>query len=315
MDALPRTYDDIADFHLEEAEGLRSTTLDVLDAVAAMFGVATAEAMAVAFVLQADGRPSPHEVREKGWRDYLDRVDWVHLSQPIRDCLCYGVDGAAPRERDERPREARVLELRDVTMHLLGPGKIFLPEKAALALEMASARFALDFGEPLTVRALQLLAHVSYAAVRNAGASGEVTIAANGTVDHEQGRVWLTRRRGFLPSRWLNPSDDQEPISTDQKDGAVIQVPQSEDGPFLPDTAVRRNRKSGGIHVTIGPKGNEESVSDFFEAVDKLARMPTPRWRRRNAAGNWGIVRARGAWLSVPTELVRQQLAAFAASN
>jgi hypothetical protein len=65
--------------------------------------------------------------------------------------------------------------------------------------------------------------------------------------------------------------------------------------------------------VTIGAKGEEESVPDFFEALRKLAGMPTPRWRRRNAAGNWGIVRARGAWVSVPTELIRKQLADFAA--
>jgi hypothetical protein len=210
----------------------------------------------------------------------------------------------------------RVRELHDDAVRLLKGARAFLPDEAVWALQFALARFAFDFGGQFTLRDLHLLAQIGYPAVRNAAAAGELTVAEDGTVDHEQGVRWLGRRRGFLPSRWRDPDDRQEPIAFEpRKDSDITQIPQCKDGLFLPETVVRRNRKSGGINVTIGAKGAEEAVPDFFEALGKLAKMPTARWRRRNAVGNWGIVRARGAWVSVPTEQIRQQLAAIAADN
>lgn len=41
----------------------------------------------------------------------------------------------------------------------------------------------------------------------------------------------------------------------------------------------------------IGPKGNEELVPDYKDALKKLINMkPKPYWRRKNKNGNWGIV-------------------------
>ena len=42
----------------------------------------------------------------------------------------------------------------------------------------------------------------------------------------------------------------------------------------------------------IGAKGAEVYVTDYFEALGLLSRQATPRWRRPNEAGNWGIVSA-----------------------
>jgi hypothetical protein len=238
------------------------------------------------------------------------------MTQRFRDCVRYGIEGTAPQEYNGRPRELRVRDLHDVAASLLENAWRFLPDEAVWALHFAKARFAYDFGARFTLLDLQLLSQIGYAAARNAVAAGELILSDDGTLDHGHGSRWLERRRGFLRSRWKATDDDQEPISLVRGDSdAFTQVPQSEDGPFLPETAVRRNRATGGLHVTIGSKGEEESVADFFEALGKLARMPTPRWRRRNAQGNWGIVRARGAWASVPTDLIRTQLAAFTAEN
>lgn len=43
-------------------------------------------------------------------------------------------------------------------------------------------------------------------------------------------------------------------------------------------------------YFTVGPKGAEEKHDSFDAALEALNQMATPRWRRPNAAGNWGIV-------------------------
>lgn len=311
----PRTDDALMNFHYEASDGLRQKFVAFLDAVVAIFGERTAESMALSFLESTHNTNALEKMNELGWREYLDDqawTDWIELSQPIRDWACYGIEGAAfTGEREGGPREGRVRRMNDTAVKLLACGAPMLPAEGVWALHFVRARFAYDFGGAFSLRDLQMLAQISYAAVRNAAASGELAVSADNTVAHGVGAQWLSRRRGFVPSRWRNPGDDQYPIG-DQEDGDTIQVPQSDDGPFLPETAMRANRKSGGLHVTIGAKGDEESVADFFEALRKLARMPTPRWRRRNAAGNWGVVRARGAWVSVPTELISKQIAAMA---
>lgn len=41
---------------------------------------------------------------------------------------------------------------------------------------------------------------------------------------------------------------------------------------------------------TIGEKGAEQRVPDYYEALRLLASMSPARWRRPNGMGNWGIV-------------------------
>jgi hypothetical protein len=47
---------------------------------------------------------------------------------------------------------------------------------------------------------------------------------------------------------------------------------------------------SRGGTFTVGAKASEQKIFGFAAALHALERMPTPRWRRPNAAGNWGIV-------------------------
>jgi hypothetical protein len=48
-------------------------------------------------------------------------------------------------------------------------------------------------------------------------------------------------------------------------------------------------RTAGGYR--IGPKGDERTVSDYWQAVEQLSAMQPPRFRRQNAEGNFGIVK------------------------
>ncbi|AWI86779.1 hypothetical protein CEW88_23320 (plasmid) [Alloyangia pacifica] len=64
----------------------------------------------------------------------------------------------------------------------------------------------------------------------------------------------------------------------------MIRVPVAADGTaFGPDLA-----RNG--YYTVGAKGAEEKHASFDAALDALTKMDKPRWRRPNAAGNWGIV-------------------------
>lgn len=40
----------------------------------------------------------------------------------------------------------------------------------------------------------------------------------------------------------------------------------------------------------IGPKGNEQTVEDYWTALSLLTEMDVPRFRRPNMNGNFGIV-------------------------
>jgi hypothetical protein len=65
----------------------------------------------------------------------------------------------------------------------------------------------------------------------------------------------------------------------------TVFVPVSKDGSRFDRTTCRR---AGGYWV--GPKGAERKFSLFEEALAFLRTLATPRWRRPNQAGNWGIV-------------------------
>lgn len=56
-----------------------------------------------------------------------------------------------------------------------------------------------------------------------------------------------------------------------------------------------------GTGYWIGDKGAEMSVADFDDALVILRKMPTPKWRRPNSSGNWGIVAGVG-WETIEVE-------------
>lgn len=52
---------------------------------------------------------------------------------------------------------------------------------------------------------------------------------------------------------------------------------------FLPDVRMAKG-------FQIGAKGSERYISDYWDALNELMKMPTPRFRRRNKNNIPGIV-------------------------
>ena len=73
-----------------------------------------------------------------------------------------------------------------------------------------------------------------------------------------------------------------------QKAEVDILVPFARDGSFFqPSLSKPRTGQ-----YTVGDKGFEQSFDSFERALDYLRAMPVAKWRRKNEAGNWGIVAA-----------------------
>ncbi|HMN15290.1 MAG TPA: hypothetical protein PKD55_23485 [Bellilinea sp.] len=181
------------------------------------------------------------------------------------------------------------------------------------AIRTSHVRFYLDHAEHAdTPEAQHLLDADDIAAisglnlktVKNALAPGNragLTASAEGKASAYVVRRWLIARNRFLPSVWTLRPDSDGPTRKHSAAQEVIKepvfVPIARDGSFF-SLAAKRN----GV-FTIGPKGDECEVNDFWNAVEKLQHMPIPAWRRPNKKGNWGIVSAIGWARKTPAEL------------
>jgi hypothetical protein len=157
----------------------------------------------------------------------------------------------------------------------------------------AEARINLDRGRAVTVEQLAAIARVSVKSIRNLlapkGGEPDLKLNTNGEVSAPDALRWLQKRSDFKSSLWRETSENSDapvgPTKAEPDLGDVVFVPVAKDGTEFDPITCRNDRG-----YTIGPKGAEESLHDYREALVKLARMPTPSWRRPNAAGNWGIV-------------------------
>jgi hypothetical protein len=160
-------------------------------------------------------------------------------------------------------------------------------ERTVLAAE---ARILLDTGRDVTPEQLAAIARVSLKSIRNllTPKSGSVALRiVEGRIPNGDARRWLSGRPDFKSSIWWEPdlirgSVNDEPI---QQLENVVFVPVANDGSWFDPVTCRNSRG-----YTIGPGRSEEKVEDYWKALERLARMPRPSWRRPNAAGNWGIV-------------------------
>ena len=92
---------------------------------------------------------------------------------------------------------------------------------------------------------------------------------------------WL-EANGFIPTKGVDYHDIPEAAYASAEE--FYFVPVAKDGSaFTPSCA------SGG-RFTIGEKGSEKKVDDYYEALEMLQRMNTPRWRRPGPSGVPGIV-------------------------
>jgi hypothetical protein len=63
-----------------------------------------------------------------------------------------------------------------------------------------------------------------------------------------------------------------------------LRVPVARDGSTF-NPSLRR-----GAGYRVGDKGDERTITSFIDALEYLKRMPSPKCRRPNEAGSWGIV-------------------------
>jgi hypothetical protein len=141
----------------------------------------------------------------------------------------------------------------------------------------------------LTVREVGWLARMSERSVRNAMLEGEDRLEVikdgfNVFVDPKTADTWLSRRRGYVPTRIPKSSSNDALLVPVAKDGSIFSA---------------HCRRSQGYQ--IGKKGEEKYIEDIWEARDALERMNKPYWRRPNKHGRFGIVTGL-KWESIPKE-------------
>lgn len=326
LSVLPRVNEQLADFHFEVAHSFGSRLVMLGEALEVFLGEAAAQAtmrmLAVSLKWAIDGE----EVFDRiGWREFIGDISEEHISylsvtQVWWDACAYASHGVTPRERDDTPLsiEERAIRIRGLVAQvplMLRYGPLMGLAEYLFVWRAVQARGALDFGGRLPMDGLQLLAGISQAAMRNAVIAGDLHPDAAGDVAVEEAEPWLARRREFQPSRWRDSNDDQyvgDQDPTEPDADGLIWVPQDAEGiPFTPAYVVRGAKGRAGISISIGAKGAEDQVPDYYAALQKLAQARVARWRRRNSAGNWGVVRARGAWVSVRKAEIDQQIADF----
>lgn len=323
---LPRSADGFTELHQHVAMEFEHRLGLLCGAMAVTFGEdRTRDALRV---LVLGGAPSPGadaSFDDLSWREVLEdgSLDAVELTQPWRDGAEYAAQGVAAREpfnqqttlEERRSRIDAVIEYGRV---MIENGSVLFGDRFMYIWNAVAARAALDFGGTVTAEGLQLLSGVLPAAIRNAVSQGELHPDARGAFLANDARSWLERRRGYCPSRWTDLNDGQEILDPERvitpDELGMIFVPQDADGtPFTPEHVVRGAKSGGGLSITVGLKGSEKQFRDFYKALEALLKMDVPRWRRRNEAGNWGTVRARGAWVKVSKARVDEQLAAMVA--
>lgn len=327
--AFPRDNDGLANLHHGIAVEFEDRLFTFCSMLKFTFGQEPAHAALRALLV--DG--SHHGPRRKALQTEFDKlgplafieekrdsIDTIELTAPWRQGAEYAGQGIAPGERLEQPasREDRERRIKSLVAYSdamrAGGAMVFGPGHSDI-WEGVAARAAIDFGGLVSMQGLQLLSGVSLGAVRNAVSIGELHPDEAGNIPAEQAKAWLLRRREFCGSRWLNLNDDQCPFDeskvTEPNENGMLLVPQDADGiPFTPEYVVRSAKSAPGLSITVGAKGSEEQYRDFYEALQALLKMDVARWRRRNSAGNWGIVRARGPWTAVSKADIDRHLAA-----
>lgn len=164
----------------------------------------------------------------------------------------------------------------------------------------AEARWAVDHGEPVTPGGLAALAGTKPKTIANLLAAREIATDREGRIPAAEALRYLQRRKDFVRSTWQDPVEASDASADAEPQAALAEqvfVPVDGDGsPFLPSLA--RRGRDGVPRYAIGTKADPEYVEDYWEALGRLARMATPRWRRPpvSAKGGWSLVSAQEGW-------------------
>lgn len=159
----------------------------------------------------------------------------------------------------------------------------------ARIINLALSRHAIDTGEgDVDLPSLALFGGVTEGRIRNILSSGDGGLEKVGQrVTAVSAVAWLKGRKEFFASIWQQHDEVVPEAASSDFSDEVVFVPVAADGSFFHPGLARSGK------FMIGAKGEEEPCATFEEALRALQKMATPRWRRPNDAGNWGIVSGR----------------------
>ncbi|WP_236021273.1 hypothetical protein [Sedimentimonas flavescens] len=232
---------------------------------------------------------APSAPRDGGWKA-VELLDGAGL---------YGLFGVTPEDIPFAARRVWVAtlpsQLADLKhhLHLKADGEIIRVVNLALSRHALDVEFSYDDNGEETlgvvdIGSLAIFGGVTEGRIRNILSSGDGGLEKVGQyVTAVSAAAWLKGRKEFFASIWPQPDEAvPEAPSPDFSDDVVF-VPVAADGSHFHPGLAR------GGKFMIGAKGEEVSYPSFSEALSALQKMATPRWRRPNEAGNWGIVSGR----------------------
>lgn len=228
------------------------------------------------------------------WEEFFGNYDPVLTphwdgTKLIDDAGIYGLYGVTP---SDIPFEARKDWLATLALGLDRFRLLAQPEPQgviARIINLALSRNAIDTGEgDVDLQSLAQFGGVTEGRIRNILSSNDSGLEKVGQrVTAVSAAAWLKGRKEHFASIWQQHDEVvPEAASTDFADD-VLFVPVAADGSFFHPGLARSGK------FTIGAKDHETPKYSFEEALEALQKMATPRWRRPNDAGNWGIVSGR----------------------
>lgn len=234
------------------------------------------------------------DVEGETWREAFETYDPVLTphwtgTKLIDNAGIYGLYGVLPADVSFDARKPWVDAL---ARQLDQFQQVAQPEPQgviARIISLALSRHAIDTGEgEVDLQSLALFGGVTEGRIRNILSSGDGGLEKVGQrVTAVSAAAWLKGRKEFFASIWQQSDEARPEAPSPDFSDEVVFVPVAADGSFFHPGLAR------GGKFMVGPKGGEVSHPSFAEALSALHRMATPRWRRPNEAGNWGIVSGR----------------------
>jgi hypothetical protein len=228
------------------------------------------------------------------WGEFLDdyypeiNLDW-RGADLIDNAGIYGIYGVTPQKIPFAGRlewvESFARDLEDFRDAV----KPTSQGAVARIVNLAISRRSIEIGAgDVDLQSLAILGGVTEGRIRNILSSGEGGLEKVGqSVTAVSAMAWLKGRKEFFASIWQQPDEVVPEVSSADFTDDVVFVPVATDGSVFHPGLAR------GGKFTIGAKGEEVPHAIFEDALAALHKMATPRWRRPNNAGNWGIVSGR----------------------
>lgn len=279
----------------DNGEWIVELIFDRFEFLESLFGAKNAAAVLFDLLAEANHAEGEHA---KTWREVLENaspVSWSvwEMYNNINELRLYGRYGVTLADIPEDSRDQHIGAL-------LAAGGSFLDRadiqriagkdnQLSKIVALAQSRWNLDHATgDVDPASLAILGGLSEGRVRNM-MSGEGRAFENtgGRISATSALAWLQERPAFFNSIWQQPDDAVAGTNGPEVLDDVVFVPVAADGSHFHPGLVR------GDKFTIGAKGEEVQCVTFEEALRALQNMVTPRWRRPNEAGNWGIVSGR----------------------